>query len=62
MLIREGLSKIRSKFASVGHIGPKWVADFLEIADREEREIAIRRAYEKAAELLDLLGIKEWGS
>ena len=60
-LVQEGLSKIRSKFASVGHIGPKWVADFLEISDKEERKIVIRRAYEKAAELLDLIGVKEWG-
>jgi hypothetical protein len=62
LLVQEGLAKIRSKFASIGHIGPKWVADFLEIADKEEREIVIRRAYEKATELLDLLGVKEWGS
>jgi hypothetical protein len=60
-LVREGLAKIRSKFASIGHIGPKWVADFLENTDKEEREIVVRRAYEKAAELLDLLGVKEWG-
>ena len=61
-LVREGLSKIRSKFASIDHIGPKWIVDFLEIADREEREIVIRRAYEKTAEFLDLIGAKEWGS
>ena len=61
-LVQEGLSKIRSKFASVGHIGPKWVADFLEISDKEEREIVIRRAYEKTAAFLDLIGTKEWGS
>ena len=60
-LVREGLAKIRSKFASIDHVGPRWVADFLEIADKEEREIVIRRAYEKTAELLDLLGAKEWG-
>jgi hypothetical protein len=33
----------------------------MEIADREEREIVIRRAYEKTKGLLDLLGVKEWG-
>lgn len=62
LLIQEGLAKIRSKFASVDHIGPKWVADFLEIADKEEREIVIRRAYEKTMGLLELLDIKEWRS
>ncbi len=61
-LVREGLAKIRTKFASVDHIGPKWVADFLEIADKEEREIIIRRAYEKTMELLELLEIREWRS
>ena len=60
-LVEEGLAKIRSKFASIEHIGPKWVADFLEIADGEEREIVIRRAYEKTAGLLDRLDVKEWG-
>jgi hypothetical protein len=62
LLVQEGLAKIRSKFASIDHIGPKWVADFLEIADKEEREIVIRRAYEKTRGLLDRLDIKEWGS
>jgi hypothetical protein len=59
-LVKEGLSKIRSKFASIDHVGPKWVADFLEISDKEEREIIIRRAYEKTIRILDLLGIEEW--
>jgi len=59
-LIVEGLRKIKSKFASIDHIGPKWVADFLEISYKEEREIIIRRAYEKIKELLDILRINEW--
>jgi hypothetical protein len=59
-LVKEGLGKIRSKFASNDHVGPKWVADFLEITDKEEREIIIRRAFEKTKRLLDLLGIEEW--
>jgi len=59
-LVIEGLGKIRSKFASIEHVGPKWVADFLEIADKEDREIAIRRAYEKVTELLDVLHINPW--
>ncbi len=56
-LVLEGLAKIRSKFASAGHIGPKWVADFLEVTEPEDREIVMRRAYEKVRELLDLLGV-----
>ena len=59
-LAREGLAKIRSKFASIDHVGPRWVADFLEISDREERNIVIRRVYEKIAGFLDVLGIDQW--
>lgn len=59
-LITEGLEKIRSKFASIEHIGPKWVADFLEVADKEDRDIIMRRAYEKISELLDILKISSW--
>jgi hypothetical protein len=56
-LVIEGLGKIRNKFASVEHIGPKWVADFLEVTEKEDREIIMRRAYEKINELLELLHI-----
>jgi len=59
-LVIEGLGKIRSKFASIKHIGPKWVADFLEIEIQDDREIIMRRAYEKVTEFLDKLGIAEW--
>jgi len=59
-LVVEGLEKIRSKFASVDYIGPKWVADFLEVADREDRDIVMRRAYEKISELLDIFRISSW--
>jgi len=59
-LVIEGLAKIRNKFASVEHIGPKWVADFLEATEREDRDIIMRRAYEKVNELLDLLHISAW--
>ena len=47
----------QSKFASIEHIGPKWVADFLDVADKEDRDIIMRRAYEKISELLDILKI-----
>lgn len=59
-LVLEGLGKIRGKFASVEHVGPAWVADFFEITEREDREIVMRRAYEKVKELLDILGISSW--
>ena len=59
-LVLEGLGKIRSKFASVEHIGPRWVADLLEVTEKEDRNIIVRRAYEKINELLDLLCISEW--
>ncbi len=59
-LVIEGLEKIRSKFASVEHIGPKWVADFLEVTEKEDRDIIMRRAYEKISELLDILKISSF--
>src|SRR3989304_6386442 len=59
-LLLEGLGKIRTKFASVEHIGPRWVADFLEVTEKEDRNIIVRRAYEKLNEILDLLCISEW--
>jgi hypothetical protein len=45
-LIIEGLEKIRSKFTSIEHVGPKWVADFLEVADVTAR-IQSRKFYRK---------------
>ena len=59
-LVIEGLGKIKSKFASVEHIGPKWVADFLEVEEKEDRDIIMRRVYEKVSELLDILRISLW--
>jgi len=56
-IVREGLSKIRKAFLSVDHVGPKWVADFLEIADTEERAVIQRRAYELVTSWLDELKI-----
>ncbi len=59
-LVCEGLRKIRSKFVSVEHTGPKWIADFLEVTEKEDRNIVMRNAYEKITELLDTLGITSW--
>ena len=56
-LIKEGLEKIGSKFESVDHIGPKWVADFFEIEDLDERELVKRDAFERVNELLKMLAI-----
>ena len=33
----EGLGKIRSRFATMKHVGPVWVADFMEKSNKEER-------------------------
>lgn len=59
-LVREGLEKIRTEFLSVDDAGPKWVADFLDVQDPEERAITQRRAYETIRAWLDLLGIGPW--
>lgn len=45
------------KFASEKHSGPKFVADFEELDDTEEREILERDAFEKVNYLLEKLGI-----
>lgn len=54
--MQEGLQKIRAKFSSVAHVGPKWVVDFLEIVDEEEQEIMQRRVFETVNEWLEALG------
>jgi hypothetical protein len=57
-LVKEGLEKIAKQFASEKHVGPKFVADFEELTDTEEREISERDAYEQVTFLLEKLGIK----
>ena len=57
-LVKEGLLKIGEKFASPEHTGPKFVADFEEITDREERELLQRDAFECVNFLLEELGIR----
>jgi hypothetical protein len=56
-LVQEGLRKIGEKFASPDHVGPKFVADFEEIRDPEEREIRMRDAFERVRYLLSKLGM-----
>jgi hypothetical protein len=41
-LVAEGLRKIREKFLSSDHIGPRSVADFEEITDQEARDLRQR--------------------
>lgn len=59
-LVREGLGKIRSKFASVDQVGPRWVADFEALTDPDERAILQRRSYEEVNQWLDMLAIGPW--
>ena len=57
-LVREGLQKIAEKFASPDHAGPRFVADFEEIQDEEDRAILMRDAFEKADYLLRRIGLR----
>jgi hypothetical protein len=59
-VIRLLLAGGKSKFASVEHICPKLVADFLKVTEREYRDISVRQAYEKINEHLGLLHISAW--
>ena len=56
-LVQEGLRKIAEKFASPDHMGPKFIADFEDIQDSDERAIRMRDAYERVNHLLSALGI-----
>lgn len=56
-LVQEGLAKIKEKFASPEHVGPKWVAGFDELTDNEARAIRQRDAFERVDALLTKLGI-----
>lgn len=56
-LLKERLEKIAKHFASEKNVGPRFVADFEEITDPEERELRERDAYEKVDYILQKLGI-----
>ena len=56
-LVKEGLEKIAKHFASEKNVGPRFVADFEEITDPEDREVRERDAYEKVDYILQKLGI-----
>lgn len=49
------VEKLKGKFASVEHAGPKDVSDFLDLEDEEDIEIIRRDAYEQVQALLELL-------
>ena len=57
-LVKEGLQKIAKHFESEKSVGPRFVADFEEIIDAEEREVKERDAYERVNHLLEELGIR----
>jgi hypothetical protein len=56
-LVAEGLRKIREKFLSSDHIGPRSVADFEENTDQGERDLRQRDAFERVRYLLKQLEI-----
>jgi hypothetical protein len=60
-LVREGLQKIAQQFTSPEHVGPQFVADFLEIDDPDDREILQRDAFERLSYLLTELGVRPPG-
>jgi hypothetical protein len=57
-LVQEGLRKIADKFATVTHIGSKFVADFEDVQEPEERAVIMRAAFEKMDYLLRGLKIR----
>ena len=57
-LVQEGLVKIAKKFATVAHIGPKFVADFEDVLEAEGRAALMRDAFEKVDYLLQALKIR----
>lgn len=57
-LVQEGLRKIAGKFATPEHVGPKFVADFEDPLNEEERAIFIMDAFERVDYLVRALGIR----
>jgi hypothetical protein len=51
-LVQEGLNLLAEKFQSPGHMGPTFVADFLEETDPEARATIQRDAFERVHYLL----------
>jgi hypothetical protein len=57
-LVREDFRKIADKFGSPEHMGPRFIADFEDVQDRDERAIRTRDAYERVDYLLSALGLR----
>ena len=57
-LVKEGLQRLAMCFSSVHSEGPRFVADFMETDDPEERRRLLRDAYEQVNYLLESLGIR----
>ncbi len=55
-LVQEGLEILRGKFASVDHVGPRFVADFEGATDVQQRDRLRRDAFERVRYLLDGVG------
>ncbi|MFN0106481.1 MAG: hypothetical protein ACKV2U_30865 [Bryobacteraceae bacterium] len=55
--MREGFGKIADKFATLAHMGPKFVADLEDVQDAEDRAARMRDAFEKVDYLLRSLKI-----
>jgi len=55
-VVQEALVGIRKRFSRVDGAGPTAVADFMEITDRDERELVMRDAFEVVNILLGKLG------
>ncbi|MCA9819110.1 MAG: hypothetical protein KC652_28675, partial [Cyanobacteria bacterium HKST-UBA01] len=59
-LVLEGLGKIRTKFESVEHVGPDYVATFFEIEDSDDRALRKRKAFETVNAFLEALCIEKF--
>ena len=59
-LVREGLGKIKAKFAQIEGIGPQWAARFQAPEEAEEQERLQRDAFERVNAWLDELGIEPY--
>lgn len=57
-LVMEALQILRKNFSSPEQVGPRFVADFDELTDPEERDRIQRDVYEQINYLLEKLGIK----
>jgi len=55
-LVRQGLEDLWEKFQRLDATGPIWVANFLEL-EGEDREFALRDAFERISRLLQTLGV-----